>query len=139
MSSTEPPAKLKQAAFLQLLSGLINVFVMAALVTVLLGTVGGGVGSVCGTVIAAVGCPLGCLGFFGWVCGLWGLVLLPIGMLEIAGGAMGLLMPESSGTVMRAAALAEMASFLFGGVVSGVVGVVTMGFLREPEVAGYLD
>lgn len=136
--STQTPARLTQAALLQLVSGLINVFVMGALVTVLLGTVGGGVGSFCGTIVAAVGCPLGCLGFFGWICGVWGLVLLPIGMLEIAGGAMGLMMPESAGTVMRAAALAELASFAFGGVISGVIGVVAMGFLRDPEVAGYL-
>jgi len=41
--------------------------------------------------------------------------------------------------VLRVAAMAELASFVFGGLVSGVIGVVALGLLRDEEVVGYLE
>ena len=73
------------------------------------------------------------------MCGAWGLVLLPIGVLEIVGGIVGLTNPRGAGTVLRVAAMAELASFVFGGLVSGVIGVVVLGLLRDEEVVGYLE
>ena len=134
-----PPAKLQQVAILQLVSGVVNVFAMAAVVSLVLGGSAGVVGSFCGAIIAGVGCPLGCLGFFGWMCGFWGLALLPIGILELVAGLVGLVNPEGSGTVMRVAAMAELSSLLFGGLVSTVVGVVALGLLRDEEVVLYLE
>lgn len=134
-----PPAKLQQVAILQLVSGVVNVFAMAAIVSIVLGGSAGIVGSVCGGLLAGLGCPIGCLGFFGWMCGLWGLALLPIGILELFAGILGLVNPEGSGTVMRVAAMAELASLLFGGIVSTVAGVVALGLLRDEEVVLYLD
>jgi hypothetical protein len=139
MAADRPPAKLQQVAVLQLVSGVVNVFLMAALVSMVLGGTLGTIGAFCGTIVASVGCPLGCIGFFGWMCGFWGLALLPIGVLELVAGLVGLVNPQGSGTVMRVAAMAELSSLLFGGIVSTVIGAVALGLLRDEEVVGYLE
>jgi hypothetical protein len=137
--AARPPAKLQQVAVLQLISGVVNVFVMAAVVSLVLGSSFGVVGTFCGGLLSIVGCPVGCLGVFGWMCGFWGLALLPVGILEMVAGMVGLINPEGSGTVLRVTAVAELASLLFGGIVSTVIGVVALGLLRDEEVVGYLE
>ena len=134
-----PPHKLQIIAIVQLTSGLINVLVMTALVTLSLSAAFGSVGTFCGGIVASLGCPLGCLGFFGWACGLWGLALLPIGILEAIAGAVALVNPDNARTLVRAAAIAEMASLLFGGIGSAIAGVAVWSLLKDPAVVGYLD
>ena len=91
-----------------------------------------------GALIGMLGCPLGCLFGFSWVCGLWGLALLPIGVLEVVCGAVTLLDPDRGGPFLRVAMVTELASVAFGGLMSFGAGFVVMGLLRDPEVVAFL-
>lgn len=139
MPPTQPPAKLKQIAILQLISGTINVCVMAVVVSTILGASSGLAGTICGMGLALVGCPAGCLGPLGSACGFWGLLLLPIGIGEIVSGITALVHPQGAANLLRLATLAELSSLLFGGVVSAVVGLVGLRLLADDDVAAYLE
>lgn len=133
MTTDSAPARLKTAAILQLASGVVNVFVMAAVSTTVWTLVGGGLGTFC---LHTLMCPVG---MFGWACGAWGLLLLPIGVLEIVAGAAGLVAPDGAALPMRAATWAELFSVLCGGIASGVVGVLALSALRDDEVVAWLE
>ena len=140
MTDDAPPKQLQTIAAIQLVSGLVNILFMAALVTISLTAAGATAGTCVGVVFAVLGCPLGCVGVLGWGCGLWGLALLPIGLFEVVAGGMGLVNSDtSSPTLIRAAAIVEMASLLFGGLGSAVAGVAVWSLLKDPDVVGYLD
>ncbi len=139
MPTTPPPPKLKQLAILQLISGGLNVFVMAAVVSTTISVSSGTLGTLCGAMAAMVGCPLGCLGPLGWGCGVWGLLLLPIGIGEIVSGVAALAHPQGAATHLRLTTLAELASLPFGGLVSSVVGLVGLRLLRDDDVVAYLE
>ena len=139
MTDDGPPRQLQTIAIIQLVSGLVNILLMAALVTITLTAVGGTAGTCVSVIFAMLGCPLGCVGVLGWACGLWGLALLPIGLFEVVAGGVALVNPEPSPTLIRAAAIAEMASLLFGGLNSAVAGVAVWSLLKDPDVVGYLD
>ena len=119
------PEKLNQAAIPQLVSGLVNVFMVSAISWFSIGTVCG----VC-TIWA---------GGLGGVCGLAGCMLIPIGIFEIVAGAMGLSDPKSGGPIMKYASYAEMVSIVFGGVPSAVVGFLVNRWLSEPEIVAYIE
>ncbi|HHO49547.1 MAG TPA: hypothetical protein ENK18_01450 [Deltaproteobacteria bacterium] len=139
MPPVQPPTKLKQIAILQLISGVLNVCVMAAAVSLALGASSGLVSTLCGASLALVGCPIGCLGPLGSACGFWGLLLLPIGIGEIVSGITVLAHPQGAVNLLRLTTLAELSSLLFGGVISTVVGVVSLRLLRDDEVVAYLE
>ena len=134
-----PPTKLKQIAGLQLASGFVNVLVMSVVASMVTGTVSGLVGWTCGVPAALLGCPAGCLGLAGPACGAWGLVLLPIGILEIVSGGWALWRPEQAGSLVRFTALAELVSPVFGGLPSLIAGIWVTRLLRDDQVLAYLD
>lgn len=124
MEETAPP-KLKQAAILQVVSGFINIFLIAFLSFCSIGTVMG----LC-TVF---------LGGIGGICGWWGCFLIPIGIAEVVVGIMGIVNPKTGGRFMKFVAYLEMASIIFGGIPSAIVGFLVNQWLSDPEIVAYLD
>ena len=123
------PEKLKTAAIVQLVSGLVNVFMMAGFAFFALSTLGGIVTTIC------------TLGLFpvGWCCGFLGLLLMPVGLVEIVAGVLGLTNNPSAGKVIGMTVYLEMASLLCGGIGSAIAGFVVRGMLSDPEVVAFLE
>ncbi len=119
--SDEVPDNLKKAAIFQLVSGLINFFVMPAAIW--------GFASVCGMLTFGLG----------GLCGFASCILWPVGILEIIAGGMGLANPKSAGGFMKIVSYVEMAGILGGGVISAVVGFMTMSMLADDEVTTFLE
>ena len=124
---------------LQVFSGLVNVLFTTAFVMSAVAGVSGFVGTTCGTAVMGLGCPLGCVGYAAPMCGLWGLPLLLVGFVEIIAGASGLSQARAAEPLMRAAAMAELASLLFGGLPSAIAGVITWRLLGRDDVLAWLE
>ena len=131
METNQPapkPGALVGIGVVQLVSGALNVVLMWWF----MGTVAGTVGGMC-TALATLGVfPIGVL------CGFVALVLLPIGIAEIASGIVVLAAPASSRTFATVMAVIEIVSLLFGGLISAVAGIVALILLRDEEVKQYL-
>ncbi len=119
------PQPLKTAAILQIVSGLVNWFVMAGLSWCMVGTV-------CGMLTIIVG-------GFGGICGLVGLLLIPIGWVEIGAGVYGLMNPKEGAKIMKYVTYLEMGSVLLGGIPAAIIGFVVTGMLGNDEVVAYLE
>jgi len=123
------PQHIKTIAYLQIASGLFNVVPGVFLGGVLLSTVGGCVS----TVLTLGFCPIG--GF----CGFASVLLLPIGAIELIAGILTLTSPEQIRPHARIVPFIQIPSLLFGGILSPIVGGVSMMLMRDPETAAYLD
>ena len=119
------PANLKNAAILQLVSGLLNFMVMPVVVYMT-------VGMCCGVLTIW-------MGGLGAVCGCVGLGLWPIGIFEIVSGGMTLANPKSGGKIMKICTYVELGSILCGGLISCIAGGVIMSMLKDEEVTAYLE
>jgi len=120
----EVPEQLRTAAILQLTSGLVNWFIMSAVMYFGLGC-------------TAAACTFW-IGGAGGLCGLWGCLLIPVGIFEFIVGIMGLTNPKPAGGLMKVVAYPEMASLIFGGLPAAIVGVIVYGWLNNPDVVAYL-
>lgn len=121
----EVPQPLKTAAILQIVSGVVNWFVMAWLSWF------------------AIGCVCGTLTFFigglGGICGLFSMLLVPIGWVEIGVGVYGLMNPKEAAPIMKYVTYLEMGSILLGGIPAAIIGFVVTGMLGNDEVVAYLE
>lgn len=137
-----PPDKLKNAAIAQLIVGLIDFFVTGWVLFFVLGTVGTIAGTVLGGVCTLLSmglCPcgyfmpfLGFAGFLGWLA-------IPLGILEIIAGIVGLTNPRSGGSLMKIVAFLGCGSLLFGSLPSVIGGGLVLMFLGDDEVKAYLN
>lgn len=127
---TESPAKLKTVAVVQIVSGALNVFFLGWFTSMMLGGVAGAL-----TAVVTLGiCPIGVL------CGLPPWLLIPLGILELVAGIMGLASPsQGSAKLAKIVSYVEVGSILLGGLLSCVAGVVNAMMVRDPEVQGYLE
>lgn len=132
------PVQYKTAAIAQIVSGVVNMLLMAAVISVTLSGVFGTIGLTCGTILLSAACPAGCIGWLMPACGLWGLVLLPIGFAEVMAGVYALTEPRKGAPFVRGVAVLELVSVLFGGLPSAVVGGCVLMLLGDPKVALYL-
>jgi hypothetical protein len=132
------PQKLQVIAGIQIVSGVFNGLVMSGLVTSLLFAILGTGGSVIAGCTAWF-CPLTALAPCASFCGLWGLGLLPIGLVEVVCGVATLLNPDNAKNFVKIGMFTELGSVLFGGVTSFVAGMVIRGLVTDPEVAGFLE
>lgn len=121
----DAPQPLKTAAILQIVSGVVNFFIMPTLVYFFVGGfcaiatfIIGGLGGLCGTV--------GCL-------------LVPVGLFEIVSGILALTNPKGSAGLMKICAYVEMGSVLLGGIPAAIVGFLVMNALGNDEVKAYLE
>lgn len=123
----ERPSAIGTAAVIQLISGIVNVFIMTPAVYF-------GASFVCGLLSAAVTlgtCP------FGAFCGMAGCFLIPMGILEIIAGALGL-SGNGGGSFPRIVGWIEIASLFFGGFTSFVAGCIVVYMTGSPEVKGWI-
>lgn len=97
------------------------------------------IGAALGSILISFGCPLGCLGWFGFICGFWGLILVPVGIVEIIAGIYGLTAPKKSATVLKISAGLEIVAMVAGGIISLIVGILSLVFLRDPEVLEFFE
>lgn len=107
----------RAAAVVQIVSGLITMTVMCFVSYWTLAFVG----AIC----------TACVGGVGALWGILTMLLLPIGLVEVVAGILGLTMPEPGAKVMRIAAFVELASVLVGGFTTAVAGVTVLTLLRE--------
>lgn len=132
MTARAVPEKVTTLAWLLVAGGAADTFVTAAVVTTLLGAVGGAAG----WGLALAGCSCGpALS----LCALWGVALLPLGVVELACGAMVLANPDGARTFVRVGHLVQLGSGLFGGVGGVVCGLVARNLLADAEVAAFLE
>ncbi|MBA2321410.1 MAG: hypothetical protein H0V89_09665 [Deltaproteobacteria bacterium] len=122
------PQSAKNAAILQIVSGVLNLFVMPGVVFAATWVVG----LVCGT------CTFG-VGTLASLCGFVSCLLPPIGIAEIVVGAIALTNPRQGIPFGRILAFVEIGSLLAGGIVSAVIGVVVMRMYGDDEVTAYLE
>lgn len=125
MYESQPPPQIKQAAILQIVSGVITMTVMACTAWLTIG----GVLAVCTFF----------LGGLGGICGLVALVLMPIGLFEVISGIYGLTNPENAAPVMKICSYVEVVGLLFGGLSTALAGGVALTMLSQPEVTAYIE
>ena len=115
------PDNFRRAAIYQLISGLVNMFVLPVIV-----------------VFGGAFCGIFTFGL-AWICMGGACILVPVGILEVASGALSLSQPEQSGQLMRFATYAEFGSILGGGLHSAVVGYVVTNLLDDAEVRAFIE
>lgn len=121
----ETPANLKTAAIVQIVAGLINVFVMSFVSWF-------GIGTVCSVLTIL-------LGGLGGICGLLGCALIPFGMVEILVGVLALTNPKGFGNISRMLGFVEIAAILFGSISSAIAGGVVVMMTGNDEVKAFLQ
>lgn len=115
------PAPLKNAAIAQLISGIVNMFVMPTAFVMF--------GSICSVFTFGLG----------GLCSFGACILWPIGIFEVVAGVMGLTNPRGAVGIMRIASFVEIGSILGGGIVSAVIGFMVMQWLGSDETRAYLE
>ena len=136
-----PPDKLKNAAIVQIISGLVNIFITSWVVSSIAVTVLTVGGTMCGVIVGVITlglCPIGlitpCLGFLGFA----GLLAVPLGIIELIAGILGLTNPKSGGTFMKVAAVLEVLGLLIGALPGAIAGGLVLMFLSDDQVKAYL-
>lgn len=114
---------------LQIVSGLVNLAVMAVGWFTLGTTVGGLVSGLACTVLTLGLCPLP----IGMLCGLVGILPVLVGVIEIIGGSLVIGLGDQARTMGQVTAVLEILSVFYGGIVSAVVGVVALVLLARKE------
>jgi hypothetical protein len=116
-------------AVLNLVAGLLNMSVGFTLSWVVWGTAGSVLG-VCGSMFF---CPIGFLLYF------VPFLLLPVALVEILVGIIGLASPESLRSFVRFVPWLQFPCIVLGDIISPIVGFVSMGLLRDAEVAAWIE
>lgn len=116
------PDAIRNAAIVQLVSGLLNMFVMPLFGSMFLSTF-------CGIFTGGL---CSCIGVV--TCLLW-----PVGLLEVVGGALGLMDPRAHASTMKLISYVEIASIVLGGLLSAAAGVAVQVLLRDDEAMTYLE
>lgn len=119
------PAPLRNAAIVQLVSGLIDFFVMGWLAWFV-------IGCFCGVLTL----PLGSVGGF---CGLLSFLLVPLGLLEMGAGIYGLMNPREGASAMRLVSWLEIAGLFVGGIPGAIAGGCVQMLLSGDDVVAFLD
>ena len=131
----EVPEKVRTLAIVQLVTGIIDVFFGWALATCLWYIGATACTAVTGICTAGM-CPIGIVAYLGTFAAF---LILPIGLLEIVAGILGLTNPKQIPILPKIASVAGLVGLLFGGLTSAVGGGVAMYLLLDPEVKGFLE
>ncbi len=124
-----PPQQLKNLAVANLIGGLVNASFGGVIAYLAWSVVGG----TCTTVCTLGLCPIG------FLMGFVGLLVTPLGMAEAALGLVTLASPEATRPVWRYVPYVQFGAILLGDFVSPILGALSVGLLRDPEVAAYLE
>jgi hypothetical protein len=123
------PQQYKTLGLANLIGGLINVFIGGFVASTVWSTVGG----LCTGICTFGLCP------FGVFMGLFGFLVVPLGMAEAALGLVTLLSPEATRPLWRILPYGQCVAVLLGDFVSPILGIVGMMMTRDPEVAAYIE
>jgi hypothetical protein len=118
-----PPQAVKTAAIIQLISGVVTLFIAMPLAWFAVASAA--------TLFTVV--TFG----FGALCGFctWGTCLLiPVGFAEIVIGIIGLSNPAAAAPLQRPLAYVELVGLLFGGFTCAIAGGIVLSQLSNPEV-----
>ena len=131
----EVPQKFKTIAIIQLVAGLVNVFMGWGIASVGWSIFGVLSGTVC-TALTMGLCPLT---WFLPMCGLVAFLIIPIGIAETVVGLVALTNPASAKAFLPYLAMAQIPTILLGDMASPIAGVVTLMMTKDPEVAGFIQ
>ncbi|MBM4393268.1 MAG: hypothetical protein FJ090_19255 [Deltaproteobacteria bacterium] len=120
------PEPARNAAIAQLVSGIVSIFIMMPLLYFGWQMVALGLG----VLTLGIGAILGC-------CGWSACLLLPLGVVEIIAGILGLTNNPAAVTMGRIVAYVEIAAILLGGITTFIAGVVAVIMLNKPEVEAW--
>jgi hypothetical protein len=123
------PQQYKTLGMANLIGGIVNV-TFGAFIASTVWSLGAGT---CTTVCTFGLCPIGFM--FGFI----GMLVWPVGMIEIVIGALTLMQPESVKGVYKFLPFAQFGGILLGDFVSPLLGVVGIMMTRDPEVAAYIE
>ncbi len=122
------PEPVRNAAIAHLVSGIVSIFVMMPVLYFGWQMVALGLG----LVTFGIGAVLGC-------CGWSACLLLPLGVVEIIAGILGLTNNPAAVTMGKIVAFVEIAAILVGGVTTCIAGVVALMMYNKPEVQAWRD
>lgn len=120
LTPVQPPGKVQAIGAMHLVAGILNV--LAAFFWTIYGLL-------MGVATFGVGLLFCCPAF----------ILLPIGVMEIISGSRHLSKNHTGLKPPRITAIAEIAAVLGCGMISCVMGILTLVFLNDPEVAAYYE
>ena len=126
---TQVPQQYKTLGIANLIGGLVNV-TFGAFIASMIWSMGAGT---CTTVCTFGLCPIGFM--FGFV----GMLVWPVGMIEVVIGLLTLAQPESVKGANKFLPFVQFGAILLGDIVSPILGVVGMMMTRDPEVAAYIE
>lgn len=131
----EVPQKFKTIGIVQLVAGLMNVFMGWGIAWFGWSLFGGIAGTVCTGVTMGL-CPLT---WFLFLCGFVGFLVIPIGIVEAVVGLIALTNPGSVKGFISYVALAQIPCIFLGDIISPIAGIVSYMMAKDPEVAGYIQ
>ena len=126
---TQVPQQYKTLGIANLIGGLVNV-TFGAFIASTIWSLGAGT---CTTVCTFGLCPIGFM--FGFV----GMLVWPVGMIEVVIGLLTLAQPDSVKGAYKFLPFAQFGAILLGDIVSPILGVVGMMMTRDKEVAAYIE
>ncbi len=129
MRGQPTPDAVRTLGLVNLVGGLAN----ATLGGLLASTVLSFGGAVCTGMCTMGFCP------FGGVLGVFGFLVMPLGLVEAAIGLATLVSPESARPLLRLLPYTQLAAILLGDVISPILGMVGLALTRDPEVTAYLE
>jgi hypothetical protein len=121
----EVPPTLRASAVVQLVSGIVNLFLVSWLASVLWVSIGGTVSMFVMAICTLGLCPLP----VGSLCGFVGFIIAPLALLEIGSGIVGLVSPRAAKPLMIATAIVELLCLFLANPVAFVAGLVSLGLV----------
>ncbi|MFT4624728.1 MAG: hypothetical protein ACI8PZ_003388 [Myxococcota bacterium] len=128
----DPPSQFKSVAVMNLIAGVLNLSVGLGIAFTIWGVIGA-VGGSCLALVTLGLCPIGFLVMF------IPILLVPVALIELVVGIVGLAAPDSIKGVMRFVPFLQLPCVLLGDLVSPIVAVVSIMMLKDPQVKAYIQ
>jgi hypothetical protein len=119
-------------AVMNLIAGLLNLSVGLIIAF----TIWGVLGTIGGSLLLAITCGLCPVGYLAW---LIPFLLLPVAIVELAVGIIGLASPDSIKGVIRFVPYLQIPCLLLGDLISPIVAGVSLVMLNDPQAKAYIE
>lgn len=124
-----PPEQLKSLGIANVIGGMINMTMGWAIGSMIWSTGG----ALCTGVATCGACPIG------GMCGLFSMLIIPLGMVELGIGIALMTNPQPVKGVLPYLPFAQFGAVLLGDFVSPILGVIGLTMMKNPDVAGYIE
>lgn len=128
-AAVDAPPQIKTVSALYLVAGVINIS-FGWIIASSLWTFGAGM---CTGLLTCGACPIGV------ACGVVAFAVIPVGLVEIIAGIIGLTNPDGAKGLISMLPFGMVPSILLGDIISPIVGVLALVMLRNDEVRAYLE